>query len=659
MSADERTTINRSAGQIIRRSLRDGVIFALSVWVAALIRYDFAVVVPNYSGIWGASIIAFAAFVLLGPLFVYRGRYWRATGDELVAVGALVAIGAGIMYLVSVPPIGVRLVPTSVPMTAAALTIVVIGLTAWADARLKAHRRLKSGRSRRALIIGAAHHGLTAYRMISQDPRAEFVAVGFLDDDPQQRRMRIEGTRVLGSIDDLPTVLGRTEAEVVIIATRSLPAERMDAVVAAAADAGVEIKVLPTFDERELRHRGVSGASAVALRPAAFRSVEIDDLLGRKPISTDVEAIADYLRGKTVLVTGAGGSIGSYICQQLARFDPARVVMTDRDESGLHATQLVLEGSAMLTSEDLVLGDLRDVGFVRGLVDEVRPDIIFHAAALKHLTFLERFPDEAIKTNVGASLSLLDAAVEFGVAQLVHISTDKAADPTSVLGASKYLTERAVASRAAESGLCFMSVRFGNVLGSRGSVLGTFVAQVQAGGPVTITAPGVRRFFMSAAEACELVLQAGAIGNPGETLVLDMGEPVLIEDLAKRVIALSGRDDISIEYTGLREGEKIEEARLAETEVDDRPTHPLISQVPIPGVSLSGVRALVASARISGHRRDDELVAALRRLVDSHGSDTGEHLISRTGESRRTPQTAPLAITSVLDGLAAEDGEPE
>ena len=636
------------------RSATAGVIFSSCIWLAALVRYDFSFSEPNLAGIGLCSLIGFAFFMVLGPTVVYRGRFRKDTADEFVAIGAVLALASGAMFVANAFSRGEHLVPMSVPITASSLAIVVIGLAGWTRGRLRSISRSREGRSKRALIVGAGNHGLTAFRLITDDPKGEHIVVGFLDDDPAKTFFRIEGSRVFGTLSDLPEVLDKRAVDVVIIAIPNLPPRSLDRIVDATRAAGVEIKVLPTLDVFDLREKGAMGGSAIATRPASFRPVEIDDLIGRKPISTDVDSIAGYLRDKTILVTGAGGSIGSHLCKQLARFSPGRVVMTDRDESGLHSTQLILEGSAMLTSEDLVLGDLRDAGFVRSLVGSVQPDIIFHAAALKHLTFLERFPDEAIMTNVGCSMSLLDAAVENRVPQFVHISTDKAVSPTSVLGASKYLTERTVSAVAADTGMNYMSVRFGNVLGSRGSVLGTFVSQAQAGGPLTVTAPGVRRYFMSADEACELVLQAGAIGRPGETLVLDMGEPVLIEDLARRVIALSGREDIEILYTGLREGEKLEEARLSVVEEDRRPSHPLISQVPVPPAPLTRVRGLIASARLAGHRRNDELIAALSSITHHDvGCDEGSG--GNALKPSSAPTTAPVNLVSIL--LEPHEGE--
>ena len=635
----------RTTKQAFVRALRDGFVYAVAVWVAAMVRYDFSVTTPNYTHILIAATCGFIFFVLIGPLTVYRGRFWKASGDELMAIGSLTAIVTGLLYLAFLLPWFQLEIPISVPLTAGALTIVAIGTLSWLDTAWNQRRRIQNSRARKALIIGAGVHGRTAYRMIAEDPREEFVAVGFLDDDRAKRHLRIEGVRVLGPLTALSELLDDLKPDLVVLASNSLPSDKVDSIVKETSVREVDLRVLPHLRAEDQRRQTMNQISPIMSRPGFFRSIEFDDLVGRQPINTNVDEIADYLTGKTILVTGAGGSIGSVLCKQLVKYAPKRVVMTDRDESGLHTTQLILEGSALLTSDDLILGDLRDGRFVRSVVADVKPDIIFHAAALKHLTFLERFPDEAVKTNVGASLSLLDAAVENNVESFVHISTDKAADPSSVLGASKYLTERAVAEVARQTGRRYMSVRFGNVLGSRGSVLGIFVAQVQAGGPVTVTAPGVKRYFMAATEACDLVLQAGALGNPGETLVLDMGEPVLIEDLAKRVIALSGRDDIEIVYTGLRDGEKAEEVRLAAGELDSRPGHPLISQVPISPISLEHVRSIVAAGRLAGHRRDAELRTQLLSLIHQSEcmSDAQANVLNPS-----QPSTSPLPLGELI-----------
>ena len=282
-----------------------------------------------------------------------------------------------------------------------------------------------------------------------------------------------------------------------------------------------------------------------------------------------------------MLITGAGGSIGSELARQVHRFEPSALGLLDRDENGLHATQLSIQHRALLDDENTILASIRDPQRMREVFEAFQPDIVFHAAALKHLPLLEKFPAEAAKTNVFGTLNVLEAARAVGVNVFVNISTDKAADPISVLGYSKRITERLTAAIGAESEGTYVSVRFGNVLGSHGSVLHSFAAQIADGGPVTVTHPDVTRYFMTIPEAVQLVLQAAAVGDDGEVLVLDMGEPVRIADVAEYLIAQSGQE-IPILFTGLRPGEKLDEDLLGTGECDVRPSHPLISQVPVP-----------------------------------------------------------------------------
>jgi FlaA1/EpsC-like NDP-sugar epimerase len=291
-----------------------------------------------------------------------------------------------------------------------------------------------------------------------------------------------------------------------------------------------------------------------------------------------------------VLVTGAGGSIGAELCRQLHRFGPAEQVLVDHDESALHAVELSLYGRALLDSTETVLADIRDRQVVESIFVEHQPQVVFHAAALKHLTLLERYPYEALRSNVYGTLNVLAAAAAHGTETFVNISTDKAANPTSALGHSKRLAERLTAWYASttDEPARFLSVRFGNVLGSRGSVLHTFAAQIESGGPVTVTDPAVTRFFMTIPEACQLVIQAGALGRGGEALVLDMGEPVKIVDVANRMIAMSGKQ-VEIVFTGLRPGEKMHEELFADAEQGTRPSHPLISHVDVPPLAPDDV----------------------------------------------------------------------
>jgi len=331
---------------------------------------------------------------------------------------------------------------------------------------------------------------------------------------------------------------------------------------------GIALRVIPTSAEI------VGGA----VKLGDISNVTEEDLLGRKQVQVDEASIEDLIKGKRVLITGAGGSIGSEIARQVHRYQAAFVGMLDRDESALQEVQLSIDGRGLLASDELLLADIRDPATINAIFDQIRPDIVFHAAALKHLPLLEKFPNEAHKTNVQGTGNVLRAALAAGVPVLVNISTDKAADPISVLGRSKKATERMTAGATPRAQGRYVSVRFGNVLGSRGSVLNTFRRQIMEGGPVTVTHPDITRYFMTITEAVHLVLQAAAIGAHGETLVLNMGEPVRIADVAAQMVAKSGRN-IEIVYTGLRPSEKMTEVLTSEDEQPRVGSHPSISHV--------------------------------------------------------------------------------
>ncbi|MCM1012837.1 polysaccharide biosynthesis protein [Brevibacterium sp. XM4083] len=640
------------------RSLADGLVFALIVCAMVLFRFDFHLTSLSLSGMLVAAGIGVVIFLVCGPLAIYRGRYHEGSPDQFAAIAGTVALAVGLMWVAEFAFASQLLIPTSVPIAAGAMMLVVKSLENWVRRNYRQRLRSGSRSSKPALIIGAGTQGMRALDMIAEDRSREYAAVGLLDDDPHKRHLRYNGIRVVGQVSDLANQVDRTGATVVVIAIADIPPEMLQRIASSLDGRPVEIKILPTIAESDLGRQETHVPAVSDLRTRNFRDISLEDLIGRKPISTNIDDISTAISGRVVLVTGAGGSIGSQLCRQVARFAPARLVMTDRDESGLHATQLGLEGSALLTSDDLVLGDLRDTAFVNALIADVKPEIIFHAAALKHLTFLERFPEEAIRTNIGASLDLLNASLVNDVESFVHISTDKAANAMSVLGRTKFSIERAIASVAAESGRRYMSVRFGNVLGSRGSVLETFVAQVAAGDPVTVTDPDVTRYFMTADEACELVLQAAAIGHPGETLVLDMGVPIKIDDLARRVIALSGRSDAQIVYTGLRPGEKLSESLLSPGEEDVRPVHPLITQVRIVPIEISALRDLVAHARdASAYERRDDLASELEIVLAGADVEDGRVLMVESSDpvAASKPFSGTPVDTTPDDGADVEN----
>ncbi|MEO8162543.1 MAG: polysaccharide biosynthesis protein, partial [Ilumatobacteraceae bacterium] len=411
--------------------------------------------------------------------------------------------------------------------------------------------------------------------------------VAFLDDNEQTHRLSISGIPVLGGRESLAEARGKTGANILLIAIPSADSHLINDIASLAKGLNMEVKVLPAVQDFSER----------PLDTADIRDLTDEDLLGRHRVHIDLEQISAYIVNRRVMVTGAGGSIGSELCRQLARFAPAEIIMLDRDESALHEVQLSIYGRALLDTPQTVLADLRDVQTINHIFDTRRPEVVFHAAALKHLPLLERYPNEAYQTNVLGTQTLLQAAQRNHVSVFINISTDKAANPTSVLGYSKRLAERITADFAfsAPPGK-FISVRFGNVLGSRGSVLTSFRDQIAKGGPVTVTHRGVTRYFMTITEAVQLVIQAGAIGRTGEVLVLDMGEPVSIYDVATQLVKNSGKN-VRIEVVGLRVGEKVHEELFGDGELDLRPAHPLISQVAVKPISQDGLRQTPDDAR--------------------------------------------------------------
>lgn len=362
--------------------------------------------------------------------------------------------------------------------------------------------------------------------------------------------------------------------------------------------------------------------------------IDLSSLLGRPPIATDASAVAPSFVGKRVLVTGAGGSIGTELCRQIARFRPSDVIMLDHDESALHEAQLSIYGRASLDDDSTVLADIREPRTLAEVFGRRRPHIVFHAAALKHLPILEKAPGEAVKTNVWGTLNVLQAARAVGVELLVNISSDKAANPISVLGYSKRIAEGLTAAVGLAAPGTFLSVRFGNVLGSRGSVVAAFAAQIAGGNPLTVTDPETTRHFMTIREAVELVVQAGDLGYPGDVLVLDMGEPVPIVALAERMIALSA-SRTSIVYTGLRDGEKLHEDVLGRGEENVRTTHPLITRTKVPPTSVVGVRALDPWSERNALTADlVELCAAMEAQLHIQGRREATSGLMRRRQSR-------------------------
>lgn len=566
------------------------LIFDSAAWIFAMVfatlaRLDFqAFQVP-----WAAAVIFGACTAALFGLVawvtrLHDGRAPLGSLDEAIRLAAAALCVGIFMYFWNL--LIHTVLPRSVPLIA---TLCAIVLIAWSRALARSIREhsMRAGRTepgQPVLVVGAGDGGLQLVRSMRSDPTSRWNPVGVLDDDRRKRHLLVGGVPVVGTIDQLVEQADALDVGTIVVAIPSAPAALLRHITEMAGERKLSVKVVPGVNQ--LMH-GRAGISDV-------RDIDLPDLLGRRQIDTDISAIAGYLTGQRVLVTGAGGSIGSELCRQIHRWGPERLIMLDRDESALHAVQLSIEGRAMLDSPDIVLADIRDAERIREIFADTRPHVVFHAAALKHLPMLEQYPAEAVKTNIWGTQNVLEAAKASGVERFVNISTDKAANPVSVLGYSKRVAEGLTAAMASEAKGTYLSVRFGNVLGSRGSVLTAFAAQIAAGGPVTVTDPGVTRFFMTVDEAVQLVIQAAILGRNGEALVLDMGQPVSIDAVARQLISVS-KKDIDIVYTGLRDGEKMHEELLGDSESDERPRHPLVSQVDVPAVTADGCSQLPTS----------------------------------------------------------------
>ncbi|GII21218.1 dTDP-glucose 4,6-dehydratase [Planosporangium mesophilum] len=558
----------------------DAAAWAFGLSAAVFTRYEFAMTPTRFGRTALVVALAICLQAIIGYAhLLYQGRYRFGSFEEVRGVTLTVLLAmVALLGIDLVAP--VRLVPGSTPVVGGMVALVVMfGVRYLRRLQRERASRPDTDHATPVLLFGAGSAGHDLLRSMLRDPQGRYLPVGFVDDDPAKRYLRSQRVAVLGTRTDLEAIIAAKKARTVVFSVANADAELVRDVRDRTLRAGATFKILPSVSEL------LDGRVSVG----DIRDVQVTDLLGRHQLETDIDTIAGYLTGKRVLVTGAGGSIGSELCRQIHRFKPAELLMLDRDESALHAVELSLHGKALLDSPDTILADLRDTETIRHIFATRRPQVVFHAAALKHLPLLEQYPGEAVQTNVWGTLTVLEASA--GVERFVNISTDKAANPQSVLGYSKRIAERLTAHAARTGTGVFLNVRFGNVLGSRGSVLTAFTAQAAAGGPITVTHPDVTRYFMTVQEAVQLVIQAAAIGSGGEALVLEMGSPVRIADVARQIADLAPHP-VDITYTGLRPGEKLHEELFGDGEHDVRPIHPLISHVDVPPLDPTQARAL-------------------------------------------------------------------
>jgi len=569
----------------------------VAVTLAAYLSYVLRLESLDLTGYW-SGLAGFTALALLVTLIVFwvtgmYARYWRyASIEELLSltgsVTTSVVLAGGIVLVIARFMPGLPddfVVPRSVP-----LIFLLLALVFTAGPRLTArllaergHRPTTSSSVQPVLIMGAGDAGAMIAREMQHNPQLGLLAVGFVDDDPRKQGLRIHNIPVLGNRYDLPRLVERYQARQVIIAMPTAPGKTIRELVAICEQAHVQTRIMPGIYEL------LDGRVSIN----QLRDVEIEDLLRREPVRTDMAAIGELLHGKRVLVTGGGGSIGSELCRQIVRFDPAELIILGRGENSVF--EIYQELCAALASRQspattgtahahaqaacrltTAIGDIRSLDRMWAVFEQYQPELVFHAAAHKHVPMMELNPAEAITNNVLGTQNLLNVALAHQVQRFVMISTDKAVSPTSVMGASKRVAELLVHRAATISQQPYLAVRFGNVLGSRGSVVPIFKKQIAAGGPVTVTHPDMRRYFMTIPEAVQLVLQAAVLGRGGEVFVLDMGEPVRIVDLARDLVELSGLEvgrDVDIVFVGVRPGEKLSEDLFIPGERYERTCH--------------------------------------------------------------------------------------
>jgi FlaA1/EpsC-like NDP-sugar epimerase len=552
----------------------------LSYVLSFAIRFDNITFVEQLALYWPVLIplliIKLVVFDLMG---LYR-RLWRyASVRELISVAGAVAfsstLGGAFILILWVWPARTFVTgfPRSVIAIDAMLTLLLVGgvrfMARWRQETHSTAAQVKTGYERvhRALIAGAGDAGAMVAREMLRNPQMGYQLLGFLDDDPDKQGLRVHGVPVMGTLADLPRCILELQVEEILIAMPTAPGDVIRRVFDLARPTNARVRTLPGYYEL------VSGQASVQ----RAREVRLEDLLRRAPAPMDLGGVAGYLTGEVVLVTGAGGSIGSEICRQVSRFGPRQLLLLGHGEGSIYRILVELQSSFPDVRYEPILANVRDREKLDWVIEHYRPQVIFHTAAYKHVPLSEFNIDEVVLNNVIGTHNLVSAAEAGDVERLVFVSTDKAVDPVNVMGMTKCLGEWIVQHAARRCGRAYVAVRFGNVLGSRGSVVPLFQKQIAAGGPLTVTHPDVTRYFMTIPEAVRLVLQAAALGDGGEVFVLDMGEPVRIYDLACDLIHLYGMEperDISIIFTGLRPGEKLHEALYTQAEAVQSTSHP-------------------------------------------------------------------------------------
>lgn len=539
-------------------------IFLMAYILAFLLRFEFEIPAYEMINVYQALplIIAIQMFVFVF-YGLFRGLWHYVSIEDLIQLMKANVV-ASVLFGASVKLLGWNSFPRSIIILD---FILALGMSSALRLSLKLYKdylqrgKYSPSRNHRILIVGAGEAGVMLLKEITRNnPAMGGDVVGFIDDDPLKQRATIQGIKIMGTRRDIPHLVAKHKVDEIILAIPSADGATVRGILAHCEKTKAKIQVVPGLSQI------LSGEKQ--LKP---RDVHPDDLLGRETVTINTEEVSHYVKDRVVLVTGAGGSIGSEICRQAASFGPQQLILFDHYENSLYFLLLELKNKYPKLLTTPIIGDVRDVGLLKQLFSRTRPQVVFHAAAHKHVPLMESNPAAAVKNNIFGTRNMIYASNHYGVERFVFISTDKAVNPINTMGMSKRVAEMILQARAQKSRTKFMAVRFGNVLGSAGSVVPLFKQQIENGGPITLTHPDVKRYFMSIKEACMLVLQAGALGKGGEIFILDMGEQIKVMDLAHNLITLSGLvpdKDIEIKFVGLRPGEKLEEELLLDKEQD-------------------------------------------------------------------------------------------
>lgn len=579
--------------KLMKNKLRYTVFFhdlmmvPLAWFVAYWFRFNLSLIPNNYFD----GMIRYLPIVVLIQVFtfwyfgLYRGVWRFASIPDLIRIAKAVLLGAGFVAVVVFLWTRMQGIPRSVLPLYAILLLLFVGGPRFIYRWVKDHK-LKIVRGKPALIIGAGRAGEILVRDLLHDELKEYSPVGFIDDDRSKKGMEVHGIRVIGNVEYLPQALKDYSAEIVLLAMPSANSAQMRRVVNQCEEIGVPFRTLPKYTDL------VSGRVSVQ----SLREVAIDDLLGREQVKLDWSRISGDVSGSIILVSGAGGSIGGEICRQIAKLSPARLLLVDHSEYALYSVEKELREAYPNIGLSAFLISVTDEVALDYIFRNEKPSVVYHAAAYKHVPMLQEQSREAVKNNVLGTYKLGRTAAKHGCHKFVMVSTDKAVNPSNIMGATKRMAEIICQTLGGDSKTNFITVRFGNVLGSAGSVVPLFRKQIERGGPVTVTHPEITRYFMTIPEACQLVMEAGSVGKGGEIFVLDMGEPIKICYLAEQMIRLAGKvpgEDVDIVFTGLRPGEKLYEELFYDDEPLISTDHDKISLVQAPARDLQNIDSLI------------------------------------------------------------------